>query len=125
MLSYYAKAITSFLISVGIVVVQAVEGVYSNGITGYEWLGIAAVLFGPAGLVAAVANTPWSPASKLLVQHVCTVAIVVVQGMLNVYDGGINGTEWLGIGAALLAALGVYFVPNGGSAAAPSRVVAH
>lgn len=105
------KTVTSFLISVLLVVVQAVQGVYAGGITGLEWLGIALVVFGPAGLVAASNNTPWSPATKALVQHVSAVAVVVVQGVIGVYANGISNEEWLGIGLLLLSTLAVYVVP--------------
>lgn len=118
MLSYYAKAVVAFLISVALVVVQAVSDVYAGGITGVEWLGIAAILFGPAGLVAALANTPFSPATKAVVQQVCAIAVLVIQAFIGVIGNGISNQEWLAIAVLLLSNLGVYFVPNG---PAPAR----
>lgn len=105
------KTLTALIISIALVLVQAVQGVYANGITGYEWLGIALIVLGPAGVVAAVNNTPWSPAAKALAQHVSAVIIVVVQGIQGVYSGGITSQEWLGIGLLLLSTLAVYVVP--------------
>lgn len=119
-LGVYAKAIVALLISIAIVVVQAVSGVYANGITGVEWLGIAATVLGPAGLVAAFANTPFSPATKAIVQHVCMVALVVIQGVIHIY-GHITVLGWLGIAATLLSTLAVYFVPNSGAAVRSSQ----
>lgn len=118
MVSYYAKALVSLLISVALIVVQWLTGVYAGGIDGVEWLGLAAILFGPAGLVLAFANTPFSPATKAIVQHVCAVGIVVVQGILHVYDHGISPVEWIGIAGILLSTLAVYVVPNSGVAPA-------
>jgi hypothetical protein len=106
------KTLTAFVISLVLVLVQAIQGVYAGGIDGTEWLGIALVLFGPAGLVAAVNNTPWSPAMKALAQHVSAVGIVVTQGIVGVYSGGISHEEWLGIGLLLLSTLAVYVVPQ-------------
>lgn len=115
MLSYYAKAVVSLLISLAIIVVQWASGAYDGGVSGYEWLGLAALLVGPAGLVAVFQNTPFSPATKALVQQVCAVAIVVVQATQKVYSGGISTVEWLGIAAVLLSSLAVYLVPNSGT----------
>lgn len=113
-LGKYAKAVTSLVISLLLIIVQYVQGVYAGGIDGVEWLGLILVLFGPAGLVAALANTPLSPATKALVQHVSTVVIVVTQGIIGVYANGISQEEWLGIGLLLVSTLAVYFVPNAG-----------
>jgi hypothetical protein len=121
-LNVYAKAVVAFLISLALVLIQSVTDVYAGGITGYEWLGIAAILVGPAGLVAALGNSPFSPATKALVQQVCAVVIILVQGIQGVYNGGITTQEWLGIGILLLSSLAVYFVPNRGSAVAARHV---
>lgn len=114
MLGHYGKAVTSLVISVLLVLVQYLQGVYAGGITGVEWLGLLLVVFGPAGLVASLANTDLSPATKALVQHVSTVVVVVTQGVLGVYANGISNEEWFGIGLLLLSTLAVYFVPNAG-----------
>lgn len=121
MFSYYAKAVVSLLISIAIIAVQWLSGAYDGGVNGYEWLGLLALLFGPAGLVAAFANTPFSPATKAIVQQVCSVVIILVQGTQQVYSGGITPVEWLGIGSVLLSSLAVYFVGNSGTA--PQRHV--
>lgn len=102
----------SLLISVVLLVVQYVQGVYAGGIDGLEWLGLLAVLFGPAGLVALANNTPWSPATKAVIQHVASVVIVVVQGVQGVYANGINSEEWFGLALLLLSSLAVYVVPG-------------
>lgn len=111
-LATYAKAITSLVISLVLIATQYIQGVYDGGINGVEWLGLLLVLFGPAGLVAGLANTPLSPATKALVQHVCAVVIVVTQGIIGVYSNGISSQEWLGIGLLLVSTLAVYLVPN-------------
>lgn len=108
----YSKAIVTFLVMLGLVVLQSVYGVYDGGITGYEWLGVAAVVLGPTGLVAALANTSFSPATKALVHQVAVVAIIVIQGVQDVYAGGISDKEWLGVGVLLLTNLMVYFMPT-------------
>ena len=113
MISHYAKAVVSLLISLAVIVVQWASGAYANGIVGLEeWLGLALLLLGPAGLVAAVANTNFSPATKALLQQVSSVAVVLVQALLDVYSGGFTNQEWIGIAALLLSSLAVYFVPN-------------
>lgn len=112
MLGKYAKAVTSLVISLLLVVIQYVQGVYAGGIDGVEWLGLLLVVFGPAGLVAALGNTAASPATKALVQHVSTVVIVITQGIVGVYANGISNQEWLGIGLLLVSTLAVYLVPN-------------
>jgi len=122
-MSTYLKAIVSFVMSVAIVSMQAVFDVYDGGITGYEWLGVAAIILGPAGLVAALANTPFSPATKAMVQMLAATALVVVQGMLKVYDGGIDSKEWLGIGVILLTTLAVYLTPNAGYQRTSNRLL--
>lgn len=105
------KTLTSFLLSLAIIVVQYIQGVYADGVSGAEWLGLAAVLFAPAGLVALVNNTPWSPAAKAIVQQVSAVVIVLVQGVQGVYAGGISNEEWMGLTLILLTSLPVYFAP--------------
>lgn len=105
------KTAVAFLIGLLLVVVQYVQGVYDGGVTGVEWLGLALVVFGPAGLVALANNTPWSPATKALVQQVCTVAVVVTQGLLGVYSGGVSQEEWFGLGLLLITNLAVYVTP--------------
>jgi hypothetical protein len=110
------KTLYAFLLGLLTVVVQAVTDVYNgSGVAGIgglaEWLGVAAIVFGPAGLVALVNNTPWSPSTKHIAAMVSTLIIVVVQGMQKVYDGGITGQEWLGIALLVLTTLGVYAVP--------------
>ena len=119
-LSAYAKAVAAFVITVLLVVVQAVTGVYDGGITGAEWLGVAAIVLGPTGLVAALKNTPFSPATKALAFQVCAVAVVLIQGALDVYNGGFTTQELLGLGVLLLSNLLVYFVPESGT---PTRLV--
>jgi hypothetical protein len=111
-LDFDYKTLTSLVVSVLLVAIQAIQGVYADGIDGYEWLGIALVIFGPAGLVAAVNNTPWSPATKALVQHVSAVVIVLVQGLQGVYSNGISNSEWLGLALLLLSTLAVYVAPG-------------
>jgi hypothetical protein len=111
-LARYAKAVTSLVISLLLIVIQYVQGVYAGGVDGVEWLGLIVVLFGPAGLVAWLGNSPLSPATKAVVQNVCSVVIVVVQGVIGVYADGISTDEWLGIGLLLLSSLAVYYVPN-------------
>jgi hypothetical protein len=105
------KALTSLVMGIAIVVIQALMGVYAGGISGWEWLGVAAIVFGPAGLVAAVNNTAYSPATKALVQHVSAIIIVLVQGIQGVYAKGITTEEWLGLGLILLTTLAVYVAP--------------
>lgn len=117
MITAYNKAIVSLIISVFIVALQAFNDVYAGGVTGLEWLGVAAILLGPAGLVAAVSNSPLSPATKALAQNVSAVAIVVVQGVIGVYAGGITSQEWIVIGLLLLSTLAVYVTPNSGARA--------
>lgn len=114
MVNYYLKAVVSLLVSLAVVLLQAFNDVYAGGVTGVEWLGLLAILLGPAGLVAALANTAFSPATKAMVQNVCAVAIVVVQGAIGVYAGGINTQEWIGIGLLLVSGLAVYVTPNSG-----------
>ncbi len=114
MITNYTKAIVSLVISLAVVGLQAFNDVYAGGVTGLEWLGIAAIILGPAGLVLAFGNSPFSPATKAVVQNVCAVAIVVVQGAIGVYAGGITSQEWIGIGLLLLSSLAVYFAPNTG-----------
>lgn len=123
MLGKYAKAVTSLVIGLAVVVVQYLQGVYVGGIDGVEWLGVLLVVFGPAGLVAALGNTAVSPATKAIVQHVSTVVVVVTQGVIGVYANGISNEEWLSIGLLLVSTLAVYLVPNTGYVA-PARVVA-
>ena len=106
------KTLASFLVSLAIIVVQYVTGVYSDGISGEEWIGLVVLLFGPAGLVALVNNTPWSPATKAVVQHVCSVVIVVAQAVQGVYAHGLTTEEWLGVALVLLSSLAVYVVPG-------------
>lgn len=125
MFGYYAKAVVSLLISLAIIVVQWASGAYDGGITGYEWLGLAALLAGPAGLVAALANTTFSPATKAVVQQVCAVVIVLVQATQGVYSGGISDVEWIGLAGVLLSSIAVYAVPNAGYALRTRVVGAH
>lgn len=106
------KTLTSFVISIALVLIQYTQGVYAGGIDGMEWLGLLLVLFGPAGIVAAVNNTPWSPATKALAQHVSAVVIVLVQGVQGVYSGGITSVEWMGLALLLLSTLAVYVAPE-------------
>lgn len=111
-LDFDLKTLASFVVSLLLVLVQYLNGVYDGGVNGLEWLGLGLVLFGPAGLVAAVNNTPWSPATKALAQAVSTVGVVVVQGVMDVYDGGVSTQEWLAVGLLLLSTLAVYVVPG-------------
>lgn len=106
------KTLTAFIVSLLLIIVQWATGVYQGGIDGVEYLGLAALLFGPAGLVALVNNTNWNPAAKAIAQHVSAVAIVVVQGIQGVYAGGINAEEWLGLALILVSTLAVYVVPG-------------
>lgn len=106
------KTLTAFAVSLLLIVIQWATGVYQGGIDGFEYLGLAAILFGPAGFVALVNNTPWSPATKALAQHISAVAIVVVQGIQGVYAGGINTEEWLSLALVLVSTLAVYVVPG-------------
>lgn len=119
------KTVASFVVSLLLIVVQYFQGVYAGGIDGWEWLGLAAVLFGPAGLVALVNNTPVNPALKAVVQNVSAVVIVVVQGVQGVYAGGISTEEWYGLGLLLLSTVVVYFAPSDNTAtpAGDSRFV--
>lgn len=110
------KTLFAFFLGLGTVVVQAVSNVYTGagflGIGGFkEWLGVILVVFGPAGLVALVNNTPWSPATKHLVAMVSTLVVVVTQGIQKVYDNGITGQEWLGIALLVFASVSVYVAP--------------
>lgn len=111
-LDFDLKTLASFVVSLLLIVVQYVQGVYDGGVTGLEWLGLAAVLFGPAGLVAIVNNTPWSPATKALAQHVSAIVIVLVQGLVGVYNGGITDQEWFGLALLLVSTVAVYVVPG-------------
>lgn len=106
------KVIVSFLISILVVAIQAYNDVYAGGVSGLEWLGIAAILFGPAGLVAAVANTPLSPATKALAQQISATVVVLVQALAGVYADGISDQEWMGVALLLLSSLAVYVAPG-------------
>lgn len=109
------KTVSAFLLSAALVVLQAVLGYYDNGITLLGWLGIAATVLAPTGLVAVVDNTPFSPATKAWAQGICMVGLVFVQGVEGVYakDGGISTGDWLMIAVAVLTAIGPYLARPG------------
>lgn len=106
------KTVTSFVLGIVLVVIQAVQNYYADGLSHpLTWVYILATILGPTALVALANNTTWSPATKALVQSACAVAIVFLQGIEGVYTrGGVSVYDWLTIAFTTLTAFGVYFL---------------
>lgn len=121
------KTVASFALGVGLVVLQAFLGYYSNGLTVLGWLGVAVTILGPAGLVALVNNSPlFNPAMKAITQAVSATAVVFFQGVIGVYQksGGVSTADWMVIAVTVLTTIAVYIAPGTKTASSPA-VVAH
>ena len=103
----YSKAILAVVATVLAALVPAVTG----GISTAEWLNVV-VLGAGAAAVFAAPNVPFAPITKAVLAVVTAAATALVTfvgagGFDNVSSG-----QWLQLGVVVLAAVGVFSVPN-------------
>jgi len=105
-IGHYAKSITYVVLAAVTFLVTALT---DNKLDGQELINLGIVLAGAIG-VYLIPNFPETPAKYL--KTGVTAASAALIAMLSFFSDGISTTEWLQIGIATLAAIGVYIVPN-------------
>ena len=105
----YAKAGAAVVATVLAGVIAALTG---DGVIGaVEWINVAIVGVGALAVFAAP-NVPGARYTKAVLAVLSAVLVLLV----NLITDGITVSEWLQLGMAALGALGVYAVPNQGTA---------
>jgi drug/metabolite transporter (DMT)-like permease len=104
----YAKALAAIIATVLSGVVAALT--LDETITPAEWINVAILAAGAAGVFAAP-NVPGSRYTKAVLAVITAMLTLAVQLLV---DGTLDLTDWLQLGVAALGALGVYAVPNSG-----------
>ena len=105
----YAKAGAAVVATVLTGVVAALTG--DAVIDDVEWINVAIVGVGALAVFAAP-NVPGARVTKAVLAVLSAVLVLLV----NMIADGITMSEWMQLGVAALGALGVYAVPNTGSA---------
>lgn len=105
----YAKAGAAVVATILSGVVAALTG--DNTIGDVEWINIAILGVGALGIFAAP-NVPGARVTKAVLAVLSAVLMLLV----NLIVDGVTLSEWMQLGVAALGALGVYAVPNTGSA---------
>ena len=105
-IGHYAKSITYVILAAITFLVTALT---DNHLDGVELINLGIVLLGAVG-VYLIPNFP-ETAAKYAKTGV-TAATAALIAALSFFSDGISTTEWLQIGIATLAAIGVYIVPN-------------
>ena len=105
----YAKAFAAVVATIlsGVIAALAGDGVIDL----QEWVNVAILAAGALAVFTAP-NVPGARFTKAVLAVVTAVLTLAV----NLIVGGLDLTEWLQLGMAALAALGVYAVPNTGTA---------
>lgn len=103
----YAKALVAVLAAALTFLVSAMS---DGNITNVEWTQLAIAAVTAVGVYVAP-NIPEFPYTKTIVAALLAGLNLVVSALS---DSTITTSEWLNIGLAVLAALGVYQVANGG-----------
>ncbi|SRR6266542_1270187 len=105
----YAKAIVAVLVTVLAAIGAAMTG--DNTISSVEWVNVAIMGAGAAGVFAAP-NVPGAVYTKAILAVLTAGLTVLVSAVV----GGITTTEWIQIVLAGAGALGVWVLPNTASA---------
>lgn len=101
----YAKALAAVLATVVSGVIAALTG--DGAVDTVEWVNVAILAAGALAVFTAP-NVPGARITKAVLAVITAVLTLAV----NLIAGGLTITEWLQLGMAALAALGVYAVPN-------------
>lgn len=104
-MSKYNKMFAIIVATVLSGILAALTG--DNAISPTEWVNVAILAVGAAGVFAAP-NVPGATYTKSVLAVLAAVLAVLVSAIV----GGISTTEWIQIAMAALGALGVYAVPN-------------
>lgn len=107
MIGHYGKAITYIALAAVTFLVTALS---DNALSLEEKLNLGVVVLGAVG-VYAVPNFPEGVA-KYVKTAVAFLTAAIVSALSFLSDGVLSTTEWLQIGVAALAAIGVFIVPN-------------
>lgn len=105
-IGHYAKSITYVILAAVTFLVTATT---DNAVSGEELVNLAVVVLG-AVAVYLVPNFPDGVAKYW--KTGITAATAALVAVLSFWTDGISATEWMQIGIAALAAIGVYIVPN-------------
>lgn len=105
----YAKSGAAVVATVLSGVVAALTG--DNLISPVEWINVSILGVGALAVFAAP-NVPGARVTKAVLAVLSAVLVLLV----NLIVDGVTVSEWLQLGVAALGALGVYAVPNTGSA---------
>jgi hypothetical protein len=106
----YAKAFTAVVATILSAVAAALTG--DGSISAVEWVNVAVLAVGSAGVFAAP-NVPGAAFTK----SVLAVLTAVLTLLTSVITDGIATTEWLQLALAALGAVGVFAVPNSAASA--------
>ena len=100
----YGKSIWAFIYAVAVVAVPLVSG--DRHVSGPEAVAIAIAAFTAAltWLVPLVPSAPWTKTA-------IGAALAGLQVLATVLDGGVSGSDWLLIAAAVTGALGIAVAP--------------
>lgn len=101
----YNKMFAAVVATVLAAILAALTG--DNAISATEWVNVAILAVGAAGVFAAP-NVPGATYTKSVLAVLAAVLAVLASAIV----GGISTTEWIQIALAALGALGVYAVPN-------------
>lgn len=102
---------SKMLAQVAATILSAILVVSTGGIGATEWVNVAIAGTGAAAVFAAP-NVPGARYTKSILAVLAAVLTVLTSAII----GGIDSTEWIQIAVAALGALGVYALPNSGSA---------
>jgi hypothetical protein len=105
-IGHYAKSITYIVLAAVTFLVTALS---DDAVTGEELVNLGVIVLGAIG-VYLVPNFPEGVAKYW--KTAITAATAALVAVLSFWSEGISTTEWLQIGIAALAAIGVYIVPN-------------
>jgi 2-keto-3-deoxy-6-phosphogluconate aldolase len=108
--SQYSKAIAAVVASVLSALLSALTG--DETISPTEWVNVAILGVGAVSVFAApnVPGARYTKAALAVLTAILTLLVAVIA------DGAVSTSEWLQLGVAALGALGVYAVPNSGTA---------